>query len=120
MKNAYLATVGDDSGLLACAAHIPPSKAVITRANREPIVALANDVFEAVPQLDGVTGPSRSADDFAMAWEKLSGIAPTLGGVRIHFVYTPRELRGKGYGTAFTQDLQADWILAGVGRVDTT
>ena len=185
-KNPYLATVGNQTGVLACAVHIAPYKVVITRANREPIVTLANDVFQAVPQLDGVTGPSRSADDFALAWSKLSGLEPVLNmrlriheirkivdsnlpaapgcfrpavpadlnllakwtqvfvsearivdpfdafrvvedaitrgrlhvwdnegpvsmaawtgktpsGVRINFVYTPRELRGKGYGTA--------------------
>jgi uncharacterized protein len=184
--NPYLATVGNETGVLACAVHIAPYKLVITRASREPIAALARDVFEAVPQLDGVTGPSRSADDFSLAWSKLSGVEPVLAmrlrihetrkvvdsglptapghfrpaapadlnllvpwtevfvseariaervdasrvvedairrgrlhvwenagpvsmaawtgktpsGVRINFVYTPRELRGKGYGTA--------------------
>ena len=142
-------------------------------------------------RLDGVTGPSRSADDFALAWSQLSRVEPTLGmrlrihetrkvvesdlpapagyfrpaapadltllanwtevfvsearipepvdavrivqdaitrgrlhvweddkpvsmaawtgktpsGVRINFVYTPRELRGKGYGTACVKAL---------------
>ena len=57
----------------------------MTRANREPIAALARDIFEAVPQLDGVTGPSRSAEDFALAWSRLSGVEPTLGmRLRIH------------------------------------
>lgn len=184
--NAYLATVGGDAGVLACAVHVAPYKLVITRANREPIAALANDIFDAVPQLDGVTGPARSAGDFAMAWSRLSGVEPRLAmrlrihearkvadsgvpappghfrpanvsdlalltawtevfvsdagivepvdasrvvegsikrgrlhvwedaapvsmaawagktpsGVRINFVYTPRELRGRGYGTA--------------------
>jgi uncharacterized protein len=84
-KNAYLATVGNDAGVVACAVHIAPFKLVITRANREPIAALARDIFEAVPQLDGVTGPSRSAEDFAMAWSRLSGAEPTLGmRLRIH------------------------------------
>jgi predicted GNAT family acetyltransferase len=182
----YLATVGDHSGVLACGVYIAPFKLVITRANREPIAALAEDAFAAVPDLDGVTGPSRSAGDFALAWGRLSGIGPTPGmrlrihetrrvldsdlpeppgrlrqataadrdlligwtdvfvtdarvrepivasqvvedaiargrlhvwddgrpvsmaawtgktpsGVRINFVYTPRELRGRGYGTA--------------------
>jgi len=190
-KNPYLATVGNQTGVLACAVHVSPYKLVITRANREPIVALARDVFQAVPQLDGVTGPSRSADDFALAWSKLSGLEPVLNmrlriheirkivdsnlpdapgcfrpavpadlhllakwtqvfvsearivdpfdafrvvedaitrgrlhvwdndgpvsmaawtgktpsGVRINFVYTPRELRGKGYGTACVKAL---------------
>jgi predicted GNAT family acetyltransferase len=189
--SAYMATVGNDAGVLACAVHIPPFKLVITRANREPIAALAQNIFEAIPQLEGVTGPSRSADDFAMAWSKLSGIRPALGmrlrihetrrvvdsdlpapsgefrpaapgdlalltgwtevfvsdarivepvdaarvvedairrgrlhvwedggpvsmaawtgktpsGVRINFVFTPRELRGKGYGTACVKAL---------------
>ena len=197
--NAYLATVADDSGVLACAVHIPPFKLVITRADREPIVALARHVFEAAPQIDGVTGPSRSAGDFALAWGKLSGIEPTPGmrlrihearkvvdsgapppaghfraavpadlalltawtevfvsdarisdpvgasqvvedgirrgrlhvwddagpvsmaawagktpsGVRINFVYTPRDLRGKGYGTACVKALTRQQLEQG-------
>ena len=84
-KDPYLATVAGGAGVLACAVYIAPYKLVITRANREPIAALARDVFEAVPQLDGVSGPSRSADDFALAWSKLSGVEPTLGmRMRIH------------------------------------
>jgi hypothetical protein len=83
--NPYLATVGSETGVLACAVHIAPFKLVITRASREPITALARDVFERVPQLDGVTGPSRSADDFSLAWSKLSGVEPTLAmRLRIH------------------------------------
>jgi predicted GNAT family acetyltransferase len=197
--NPYLATVGNHTGVLACAVHIAPYKLVITRANREPIVALARDVFEAVPQLDGVTGPSRSADDFALAWSKLSGLEPVLNmrlriheirkivdstlpdapgcfrpavpadlnllakwtqvfvsearivdpfdafrvvedaitrgrlhvwdnegpvsmaawtgktpsGVRINFVYTPRELRGKGYGSACVKALTKQQLEQG-------
>jgi uncharacterized protein len=84
-KDPYLATVGNETGVLACAVHVAPFKLVITRANREPIGALARDVFEAVPQLDGVTGPSRSADDFSLAWSRLSGVEPVLGmRLRIH------------------------------------
>ena len=197
--NPYLATVGDETGVLACAVHIAPFKLVITRASREPLAALAGDVFEAVPQLDGVTGPSRSADDFSLAWSKLSGIEPVLAmrlrihetrkvvdsglpsapghfrpaapadlnllatwtdvfvseariaepvdasrvvedairrgrlhvwenagpvsmaawtgktpsGVRINFVYTPRELRGKGYGTACVKALTKQQLEQG-------
>jgi predicted GNAT family acetyltransferase len=198
-KDPYLATVGNEAGVLACAVHVAPFKLVITRANREPIAALARDVFEAVPQLDGVTGPSRSADDFSLAWSKLSGVEPVLGmrlrihetrkvvdsgrpsppghfrpaatadlnllakwtevfvseariaepvdasrvvedairrgrlhvwedpapvsmaawtgktpsGVRINFVYTPRELRGKGYGTACVKALTKQQLEEG-------
>ena len=197
--NPYLATVGNETGVLACAVHIAPFKLVITRASREPIAALARDVFEAVPQLDGVTGPSRSADDFSLAWSKLSGVEPMLNmrlrihetrkvvdtglpsapghfrpaapadlnllakwtdvfvseariaepvdasrivedairrgrlhvwenagpvsmaawtgktpsGVRINFVYTPRELRGKGYGTACVKALTKQQLEQG-------
>ena len=197
--NPYLATVGNETGVLACAVHIAPFKLVITRASREPITALARDVFEAVPQLDGVTGPSRSADDFSLAWSKLSGVEPVLAmrlrihetrkvvdsglpsapghfrpaapadlnllatwtevfvsearitepvnasrvvedsirrgrlhvwenagpvsmaawtgktpsGVRINFVYTPRELRGKGYGTACVKALTKQQLEQG-------
>lgn len=190
-KDPYLATVANETGVLACAVRLAPFKLVITRANREPIVALARHVFEAIPQLDGVTGPSRSSEDFSLAWGKLSGMEPVLGmrlrihetrkvvepnlpsppghfrpatpadlalltkwteafvsearivepvdasrvvedsikrgrlhvwdeagpvsmaawtgktpsGVRINFVYTPRQLRGKGYGTACVKAL---------------
>jgi predicted GNAT family acetyltransferase len=198
-KDPYLATVAGDTGVLACAVYIAPFKLVITRANREPIVALAHDVFERVPQLDGVSGPSRSAGDFALAWSTLSRVEPTLGmrmrihelrkvvesnlptppgqfrpatsgdanllatwtnafvsearlpepvdairivqdaisrgrlhvwehgepvsmaawtgktpnGVRINFVYTPRELRGKGYGTACVKALTKQQLEQG-------
>jgi predicted GNAT family acetyltransferase len=84
-KNPYLATVGNNAGVLACAVHIAPFKLVITAANREPIAALARDVFETIPHVEGVTGPSRSASDFALAWNKLSGVEPVLGmRFRIH------------------------------------
>ena len=198
-KDPYLATVGNETGVLACAVHIAPFKLVITRANREPIAALARNVFEAIPHLDGVTGPSRSVDDFSLAWSRLSGVEPVLGmrlrihetrkvvdsdfpsppghfrpaaradldllaqwtevfvteariaepvdahrvvenaitrgrlhvwdnaepvsmaawtgktpsGVRINFVYTPRELRGKGYGTACVKALTKQQLEQG-------
>jgi predicted GNAT family acetyltransferase len=198
-KQPYLATVGTETSVLACAVHIAPFKLVITRASREPIAALARDVFDAVPQLDGVTGPSRSAEDFSLAWSKLSGVEPVLGmrlrihetrkvvdsdipaapghfrraapddlsllakwaevfvsearipepvdasrivedairrgrlhvwenqepvsmaawtgktpnGVRINFVYTPRELRGKGYATACVKALTKQQLEEG-------
>jgi len=198
-KNPYLATVGTDAGILAAAVHIAPHNLVITRANREPIAALARDAFESIPGLAGVTGPSRSADDFALAWSKLSRATPVLGmrlrihetrrvvdsdlpsppgrfrsavpddldllaawaekfvsdaripdrvdartvvedaitrgrlhvwederpvsmaawtgktpsGVRINFVYTPRELRGKGYGTACVKALTNQQLQQG-------
>jgi uncharacterized protein len=197
--NIYLATVGGPSGVLACAVHVAPFKLVITRASREPIAALARDIFEGIPQLDAVTGPSRSAEDFALAWSSLSGVEPALGmrlrihetrkvvdsdlpnaaghfrqatpadlailtgwtevfvsdariaepvdahrvvedaikrgrlyvwedagpvsmaawtgktpsGVRINFVYTPRELRGKGYGTACVKALTQQQLQQG-------
>lgn len=81
----YLATFGSSAGVLGCAVHVAPYKIVITRANRDPITALAGDVFQARPDLEGVIGPSRSVDDFALAWSRLSGIAPTFGKrLRIH------------------------------------
>jgi predicted GNAT family acetyltransferase len=85
-KNPYMATVTDAGGsVLASAIYLPPSKLVVTRANREPIVALAKHAFESVPTIEGVTGPDRSAADFAMAWSRLSGVQPTLGmRLRIH------------------------------------
>ena len=84
-KNPYLATVSNAAGVLACAVHIAPFKVVITRADREPIAALADDVFRVVPDVEGVTGPDQSATDFAVAWSRLSGVEPTLGmRLRIH------------------------------------
>ncbi len=198
-KDPYLATVGNAASVLACAVHIAPFKLIITRANREPIAALARDVFEAVPRLVGVTGPSRSVDDFSIAWSALSGVealpgmrlrihetrkvadsdtssAPghfrpaaladrdlltkwteafvseariadpvdalrvvtdsiargrlhvwdnagpvsmaawagkTPSGVRINFVYTPRELRGRGYATACVKALTKQQLEQG-------
>lgn len=199
-KDPYLATVAHDSRVLACAVYLAPSKLVVTRANREPIVALAQDAFQAVPTIEGVTGPDRSATDFAFAWGKLSGIEPRAGmrlrihetrgvneavqrtpngrfraaevgdlelltswtdvftrevgipepidsaavvgdairrqrlyvwddqgqpvsmaawsgktpnGVRIIFVYTPRELRGNGYGTACVAELTRQQLAQG-------
>ena len=198
-KDPYLATVASDTGVLACGVYIAPFKLVITRANREPIVTLARDVFDKVPQLEGVSGPSRSVEDFALAWSKLSRVEPTLGmrmrihetrkvvesdqpsprgtfrpaaeadvtllatwtdafvsearipepadskrivqdaisrgrlhvwedgepvsmaawtgktpnGVRINFVYTPRERRGKGYGTACVKALTRQQLEQG-------
>ena len=198
-QSVYLATVDGAAGVLACAVHIAPFKLVITRAGREPIAALARDVFERIPLLDGVTGPSRSAEDFALAWRRLSGVEPRLdlrlrihetrkvvdsdlpapagrfrqaapadqalltewtkvfvsdariaepvdafrvvedavkrgrlhvwedgrpvsmaawtgktpSGVRINFVYTPRELRGRGYGTACVKALTQQQLAQG-------
>ena len=198
-KDPYLVTVSSDAGVLACAVHIAPFNLVITRANREPVAALARHAFESIPNLAGVTGPSRSADDFALAWSKLSHSKPALGmrlrihetrrvvdsdlpappgrfrtavpedlellagwaevfvsdaripervdarlvvddaikrgrlhvwedgrpvsmaawtgktpsGVRINFVFTPRELRGKGYGTACVKALTKQQLEQG-------
>src|SRR5687768_3733607 len=84
-KNPYLATVANSAGVLACAVHIAPFKLVITRADRDPIAALARDVFETIRDVEGVTGPSPSATDFALAWNALSGVEPVLGmRLRIH------------------------------------
>jgi uncharacterized protein len=84
-KEPYLATVDNGSHVVACGVYIAPYKLLITRANREPIVALAHDIFEARPEVDGITGPDRSATDFATAWTKLSGVQPRIGmRLRIH------------------------------------
>jgi hypothetical protein len=198
-ENAYLATVGDGAQVLACAVYIAPFKLLLTRANREPIAALAADAFAVVPDVPGITGPDRSAGDFATAWGKLSGVPPrismrmrihetrkvadsalrptpgmlraaagediplltawtdvfvaearipekfdsgaivasgvkrgrlhvwddggpksmaawtgkTPNGVRINFVYTPRELRGKGYATACVSALTRQQLEQG-------
>ena len=84
-NNPYLATSGEDERVLACGVYIAPFKLMITRANREPIAALASDEFTVAPGLEGVSGPDRSAADFAAAWSKLSGVPPRVGmRLRIH------------------------------------
>jgi predicted GNAT family acetyltransferase len=83
--DAYLATVSDGHDVLACAAYVSPFKLMLTRANREPIAALAQDAYTAVPEVDGITGPHRSAGDFAAVWSTLSGVQPRIGmRMRIH------------------------------------
>jgi uncharacterized protein len=78
-NNPYLATVAQDEALVACAAYLAPFKLIVTRAGRDAMSALAADAFAAVPDAAGVTGPARSASDFALAWSRLSGIEPTPG-----------------------------------------
>jgi predicted GNAT family acetyltransferase len=197
--NPYLATVADGRQILACTVYLPPFKLLLTRASREPIAALAQDAFAAVPGVEAITGPDSSAADFAAAWSKLSGVQPRIGmrmrihetrivsssglpspagairpanqsdhevlagwtdvfvaeakiperidsgvivangikrgrlyvwddggpksmaawtgktpsGVRINFVYTPRELRGKGYATACVSTLTRQQLEQG-------
>ena len=83
--NPYLATVEDGSHVLACAVHIAPFKLLLTRANREPIAALAADAFAWSPDIVGITGPDRSAGDFAATWSTLSGVPPRISmRMRIH------------------------------------
>ena len=83
--NAYLVTVADVTDVHACAVHVPPFKLVVTRGSPEPIAAIARDAFDAGLKLKGVTGPSGSADDFAIAWKRVSGIVPRLSmRLRIH------------------------------------
>ena len=119
VKGPYLATVSDETGVLACAVYLAPSKLVLTRANREPIVALAKDAYQAVPTIEGVTGPERSATDFAMAWSKLSGVAPALAmRLRIHETRRVNETAlGSPTGmfraaTASDRDLLVGWTDA--------
>src|SRR5215813_6012106 len=81
----YLATVADGARVLACAVHIAPFKLLLTRAARDPVEALAADAFQAVPGLEGISGPDRSAADFARVWNSLAGGAPKVGvRLRIH------------------------------------
>lgn len=83
--NAYLVTVADVTRVHACAVHVPPFKLVVTGSSRESIAALARDAFNAGLKLEGVTGSSGSADDFAIAWSRVSGIVPRLAmRLRIH------------------------------------
>ena len=85
VKDPYLAAVSEGSRILACAVHIAPFKLVITRADREAIAALARDAYTAIAHLSGVTGPSRSSYEFALAWRQVSGVESTPGmRLRIH------------------------------------
>ena len=94
VENPYLATVGNGTQVLACAVRIAPFKLLLTRANRKPIAALAADAFAAVPDLTGITGPDRSAGDFATAWSKLSGL-PARASMRMR-IHEARKVSGPG------------------------
>jgi predicted GNAT family acetyltransferase len=84
-SDPYLAAISDGGRVIGCAVHIAPFKLVLTRGNREPVARLAHDAFGAIPDLTGVSGPSRSAEDFARAWSSLSGREPKLSmRLRIH------------------------------------
>lgn len=84
-RDPYLAAISDGGRVIACAVHVAPFKLVVTRGHREPVVRLAEDAFDAIPNLDGVNGPARSAEDFAAAWGRLAGREPRLGmRLRIH------------------------------------
>ena len=115
----YLATVSDEHQLLACAVHIAPYKIVITRSNRDAIAALARDAFDASPQVQAVTGPAQSATDFALAWSRLSGIAP-IDGMRLR-IHETRRLREQALPSVpgrfrpamgADQPLLASWLVA--------
>lgn len=95
-KDPYLATVSNRTGVLGCAVYLPPSKLVLTRANREPVVALAKDAYEAVPTIEGVTGPDRSSTDFALAWSAFSGVE-TRPGMRLR-IHETRGVNDAGLG----------------------
>ena len=122
-QNPYLAAVSGPGGVLACAVHVAPFKIVITRANREPIAALAKDAYDTIPDAEGVTGPARSASDFALAWSRLSGVEPTLGmRLRIH---ETRKVVDSGFppppgrfrpATPEDQDLLAAWAAVFVAE----
>lgn len=84
-SDPYLAAISDSGRVIACAVHVAPYKLVLTRATRASIQRLAQDAFEVVPDLQGVSGPSRSAEDFALEWRRLSRREPTLSmRLRIH------------------------------------
>lgn len=81
----YLATVDSEAGVQSCALHLAPFKMVITRADRAAITALVKHAFDAVPDLEGVSGPERTAGDFALAWSALTGREARLAmRLRIH------------------------------------
>jgi predicted GNAT family acetyltransferase len=84
-SDPYLATASEGDRVLACATYLSPFKVLLTRASRDPIAALAQDAFAAIPGAEGITGPDQSAADFASAWSALSGVQPRIGmRMRIH------------------------------------
>ena len=126
-SNPYLATVSDGRRLLACAVHIAPHKIVITRSDRDATDALAQDAFDAIPQVEAVTGPAQSAMDFALAWSRLSGIEPVAGmRFRIHETRTaPEEVLPAVPGRfrpaiGADQPLLASWLVAFAAEAELT
>ena len=122
-RNPYLAAVVEDGRVLACGVHLAPLKIVITRANRDPIAALAEDAFAAIPGLIGVSGPSRSAYDFGLAWNQLSGVEPRPGmRLRIHEARSVAHSNAPGppgtlrRATAADHDLLTAWTIAFVAE----
>lgn len=118
-RDPYLATVSDGPSVLACAVYIAPYKVVITSAGQEAIDVLAQDVFDAIPQVGAVTGPARSAADFAVAWSRRSGFEPIAGmRFRIHEVRALQEPAPRSASGRFRpalgadQDLLASWMIA--------
>jgi predicted GNAT family acetyltransferase len=74
-ESCYLATVEESGAVVACALRIPPHSALLTRADRPALEALAADLAGTYPSLPAVAGPEPAAGDFADLWFARTGEA---------------------------------------------
>jgi predicted GNAT family acetyltransferase len=71
----YLATVEDDSGLLAAAMMTPPHRLLLhaESGDPEPLHLIAQDLIAGGWEVPGVNGPSHTSGEFAQIWTRLTG-----------------------------------------------
>lgn len=69
----YLATVHDDSRVVAAALRTPPHNLVISRAPDEAVNLIADDLQSLYPNLRGVLGPKETSRAFSEAWRERTG-----------------------------------------------
>lgn len=80
-EDAYLATVDDGGGVVACGLRTPPYKAVITRAEPDAMACLLADLSVKYPDLPEVIGPEPDVAAFANMWARRTGI-PSVQAMR--------------------------------------
>jgi hypothetical protein len=69
----YLATVEDGDAVVACALRTPPYSALVTRAAKEALELLLDDLLDEYPDLPIATGPEPSITSFAESWSERTG-----------------------------------------------
>jgi predicted GNAT family acetyltransferase len=127
-----LITFGMDQVVYATSAVKPPSG--VPDGQRRRAEARDRDVLiEAHLELNGWLGATESREEAAVAAERMlasgnlsvweiptgdvvstAGTAgPTLHGIRLNYVHTPRELRGRGYAAALVTDLTQSLLDGG-------